>query len=55
MTRVLINASPLIFKGKIDKLDIVQKLFTVIITTEQVKREVLSNYNQMNYELLKKY
>lgn len=55
MTTVLINASPLIFLSKINKLDILPQLFKIIITTEQVKKEVLSNTKQINFDLLKNF
>jgi hypothetical protein len=55
MTVALINASPLIFLSKINKQHILQELFTSIITTEQVRKEVLTNIRQLNYKILKEF
>ena len=40
---VVVNASPLIFLAKLNRLDLLSHLFTKVYTTVTVKREVTSN------------
>lgn len=49
----IINASPLIYLGKIGALSLVPKLFTECYTTLIVKKEVLSDDNVPEFSVLK--
>jgi len=49
----IINASPLIYLGKIGALSLVPKLFTECYTTLIVKKEVLSDDNAPEFSVLK--
>jgi len=49
----IINASPLIYLGKIGALSLLPKLFTECYTTLIVKKEVLSNENAPEFSVLK--
>ena len=49
----IINASPLIYLGKIGALSLLPKLFTECYTTKNVKKEVLSEDNVPEFSVLK--
>ena len=49
----IINASPLIYLGKIGALSLLSKLFTECYTTLIVKKEVLRDDNEPEYSVLK--
>lgn len=50
----IINASPLIFLGKIGAIKLIPKLFSQIFTTSTVKNEVLSKKTEPEYIVLEK-
>jgi len=51
----IINASPLIYLGKIGALSLLPKLFIECYTTLIVKKEVLSNKHAPEFSVLKEY
>lgn len=50
--KVIINATPLIYLGKLGKLNLLTQLYSNIITTREVKNEVLTK-NYPEYSVLK--
>ncbi|MHA1785808.1 MAG: DUF3368 domain-containing protein [Candidatus Helarchaeota archaeon] len=49
----VINASPLIYLGKLGILDLIQNLFSEILTSDVVRKEVLTSKNAPEIPILK--